>query len=230
MKKLIRFIKAKPVVYNIGAPIATEDVNYSVPLLLNENIELLRERSDYLGLSLSYSTNNSLVINTNGNDGKLNYHIYNFKLGYFLLSKSIPALIDAIKFNEDKTRIIENYSIPISGWDYIDTYIEGYKEGQTYFNVNYEPIKKDKNLRTFLNIILEDLKTLFLKTPRGEFDNEWSFDLENIFPNRINHENIKKHGRYNGLLSKFVNVINTNPKTFAQFENKFSNITGFKKG
>lgn len=226
MKKLIKFIKDVPKVYNLNAPNHLDDIEYSIPILFNDNADKLSNRSDYYGLSLSFSQSNSFLINDSGGiDGNNNdYYVHNFKLGYFLLSKSIEGEQNGLFYNDDKTAIIPNPIVNISGWDYVDTYIEGYKEGIDYFEKEYESIKQTKSTRHFTNALVNELQNLYLKQPKGEFDNVWSFKGGVTFPYILNHQTVKKHGRYNGLLNCFIKAVKQYPKSVYSFEKKFSSF------
>jgi hypothetical protein len=106
----------------------------------------------------------------------------------------------------------------INGYDYLQTYIDGYKEGEQYFDdefrispntlygENAEDYVKDIHYN-FFNVRIEV----------GEGHEGWAF-VKEAFSLLLTKKSIKEYGYYSGIVSKVEEQVKKYPRLFKKFE------------
>tara|TARA_R110000803_G_scaffold75179_2_gene139496 strand:+ start:477 stop:1433 length:957 start_codon:yes stop_codon:yes gene_type:complete len=140
------------------------------------------------------------VVKTDNNTVK----IYTPELAFILTSKQVPALEDLRK---------ETF---INGFDYLDTYVDGYRRGEQYFKkefrvspntlygVNAEQYVRDLHLNYF--------HVVHISSHQG-----WSYVKKN-YPIILTHKAVKEFGYYSGIVNKVDEQIEKHPRLFATFD------------
>jgi hypothetical protein len=104
----------------------------------------------------------------------------------------------------------------INGYDYLQTYIEGYKEGEQYFETEFKVSPNTlygENAEDYVKAIHHN----FFHTPIGESDKGWVF-VKDKFSYSQTHKSVKRHGYYSGIVAKVEGQIEKHPRLFKIFE------------
>jgi hypothetical protein len=131
--------------------------------------------------------------------------IFTPELAAILLSKELPAL------NMDtKEETI------INGWEYLKTYIEGYKEGEQYFNNEF---KVSPNILYGANAeqYVRDIHLNYFHKQHIGTNEGWGY-VKKQSPIILTHRTIREFGYFSGIVNKVEEQISKYPKLFATFE------------
>ena len=104
----------------------------------------------------------------------------------------------------------------INGFDYLKSYVDGYKEGEEYFKQN---IRVDTSIIYSPNVTsyLSDLHENYYHTNCIVDGKGWNVVREK-FPITINHAKIREYGYYSGIVNKVDELRNQYPNQFKDFE------------
>jgi hypothetical protein len=133
-----------------------------------------------------------------------NVKIYTPELTVILTSKELQAR------NMD-TQI----ETTINGWDYLNTYIEAYKEGEQYFDAEF---KVSPNILYGENAeyYVKDIQSNFFHFQHIGTNEGWGY-VKNQYPYVLTHKAVKEFGYYSGIVNKVEEQISKFPKLFATF-------------
>jgi hypothetical protein len=176
---------------------STKEVSY----LLNELFEgSVKAKKQLKHFELEIKLNGFVTIRTGENNAK----IFTPQLAYVLTSEHKIQAITGKK----KTQI--------SGLNYWQSYFEGFKAGENYFENEFKP-----NASTLYGGQVEkyvtDLHTHYFHTKvLGSFDG-WA-SVKFNYPFVLNHKSIKEFGYYSGIVGKADELIKLHQQVFADFD------------
>lgn len=133
--------------------------------------------------------------------------IYTPELAHFFMSGALSAEVYPTK-----------EKIEIDGSVYFQTYVEGYNEGEKYWNENLAVstnVLYGANAESYVNDLYE--KYHFIKLKREWGFEGWSYVKWQSSPS-ITHSRIREYGYYSGIVSKVDELVKQHPKLFAVFE------------
>jgi hypothetical protein len=155
---------------------------------------------DYLAFKSQIDNNGSFVIKLD-NDS---VNIYTPELAIILTSK--------LNARNMETQI----ETVVNGRDYLNTYIEAYKEGEQYFENEF---KVTANTLYGLNaeMYVRDIHLNFFHINHSGAHEGWSYVKKN-FPLVVTYKVIKDFGYYSGIVSKVEAMVKKYPKQFQTFD------------
>jgi hypothetical protein len=131
--------------------------------------------------------------------------IYTPQLVVIFLSKELPAL-------NMETQI----ETTINGWEYLNTYIEAYKEGEQYFETEWKV-----STNTFYGANAEqyvrDIHLNFFHIQHTGTNEGWGY-VKNSYPFILTHKAVREFGYYSGMVNKVEEQIKKYPQLFATFD------------
>lgn len=129
--------------------------------------------------------------------------IYTPEMVFILTSKDLPVK----NMDTKKNKII-------NGFEYLKTFIEGYKEGEKYFETEYKVsanILYGENSEQYVKDIHLNFFHKHLGTNEG-----WVY-VKKQYPLILTHKAINEHGYYSGIINKVEEQIKKYPQQFANF-------------
>ena len=175
----------------------SKDISYFLNNFDDETLKAL----NIDGFNRSYNKRGYFVIKTDTDEVK----VYTSELSLVLCSKTLPAK------NLDSKQLTT-----INGSDYIDTYVEGYKEGRKYFEKEFAlppGTLYGPNAEYYvMNIHANYFHTMHVIGQPG-----WNY-VRNCYPSVISHKIIKEFAYYSGIVSIVEELVKKHPKLFLNFE------------
>jgi len=131
--------------------------------------------------------------------------IYTPELVVIFTSKELPAR------NMD-TQI----ETTINGWDYINTYIEAYKEGEQYFENEFK-ISANTLYGVNAEQYVRDIHLNFFHVQHTGINDGWGY-VKKQYPFILTHKAVKEFGYYSGIVNKVEEQVKKHPRLFASFD------------
>jgi hypothetical protein len=141
------------------------------------------------------------IINSNNHKAK----VYTPQLCLIFSSRDLPV-------REHYTKI----ETKINGYDYLQTYIGGYKEGEQYFDDEFR-ISPNTLYGENAEDYVKDIHYNFFHAPFGALISGWGFVKKHISIT-ISHKEVKGLGYYSGIVSKVEEQVNKYPRLFKKFD------------
>jgi len=131
--------------------------------------------------------------------------IYTPELAVILNSKELSA------FNMDTQT-----ETTINGWDYLNTYIEAYKEGEQYFETEFK-VSPDTLYGANAKQYVRDIHLNFFHVQHTGANEGWGYVKEQ-YPTTLTHKVVKEYGYYSGIVNKVEEQVKKYPLQFATFD------------
>lgn len=131
--------------------------------------------------------------------------IYTPELVVIFTSKELPAL--NMEIQKETT---------INGFDYLNTYIEAYSEGEQYFESEFK-ISQDTLYGVNAEQYVKDIHVNFFHVQHTGMNEGWGY-VKKQYPLILTHEVIKEFGYYSGVVNKVEEQIKKHPRLFASFD------------
>lgn len=145
---------------------------------------------------------NGFSFATIGND---KVKIYTAELGLILTSKELLA------FDTSTSK-----ETTINGWEYLETYIEAYKEGKQYFENEFK-VSPDTIYGTNAEQYVRDIHENYFHIQHAPTRIGWVSVKQN-FPFLLTHRAIKEFGYFSGIVNKVDEQVKKHPRLFANFD------------
>ena len=163
-----------------------------------DNIE--QENPPYKSFKIQIENKGSLVI-----AHAYNVKVYTPELAVILTSKELLVLNMETKTDTE-----------INGSEYFKTYVEGYKEGEIYFEKEYK-VSSNTLYGANAGPYVKDLHLNFFHIKHIDIKEGWSF-VKNQYPLIVTHKIIKEFGYYSGIVNKVEEQVKKYPQLFATFD------------
>lgn len=163
--------------------------------------ETVQDTNDYKYHKLLIKRNGHSGLNIDGKTSK----IYTTELAVLLISQELPA-----RNMETQTETT------IDGWEYLQTYIEAYKEGEQYFESEFR-VSPSTLYGANAEQYVRDIHFNFFHVNLKEGNKGWGY-VKKEYPITLTHETIKKFGYYSGIVSKIEEQVKKHRKLFATFD------------
>jgi hypothetical protein len=131
--------------------------------------------------------------------------IYTPQLVVIFLSKELPA------FNKE-TQI----ETTINGWEYLNTYIEAYKEGEQYFETEWK-VSTNTLYGANAEQYVRDIHLNFFHIQHTGINEGWGY-VKNSSPFILTHKAVREFGYYSGIVNKVEEQVKKYPQLFATFD------------
>ena len=131
--------------------------------------------------------------------------IYTPELIVILLSKELPA-------RNMETQI----ETTINGWEYLNTYIEAYKEGEQYFETEWK-ISTNTLYGANAEQYVRDIHLNFFHIQHTGTNEGWGY-VKNSYPFILTHKAVREFGYYSGIVNKVEEQVKKYPQLFATFD------------
>jgi hypothetical protein len=104
----------------------------------------------------------------------------------------------------------------IDCWEYLQTYIEAYKEGEQYFESEFR-VSPSTLYGANAEQYVRDIHFNFFHVNLKEGNKGWGY-VKKAYPITLTHETIKKFGYYSSIVSKIEEQVKKHRKLFATFD------------
>lgn len=139
-------------------------------------------------------------------EGNETFKIYTPELATILNSKELPANNLDLK-TETK----------VNGFEYLETYFKGYKEGEQYFENEFK-VSPNTLYGANAEHYVKDLHLNFFHLKHTGSSEGWGY-VKKQYPFILTHKAIKEHGYYSGIVNKVEEQLKKYPKQFENFDN-----------
>jgi hypothetical protein len=181
-----------------------------------------KSKSPYKNFKREILNNGCFNIKVDSN----NYKVYTPELSVIFFSNDITAL----NLDTQKETII-------SGWDYLKSYIEGYKKGEQFFESEYK-ISPDALYGENADLYVRDIHNNFFHSKINGISKGWSY-VKKLKLNILTNEIVVECGYYSGIVNKIEEQVKKYSEIFKKFEscelcmpkesNYFENLDNSKK-
>jgi hypothetical protein len=158
-------------------------------------------KHEYKSFQSQIENNGCLNVNTETGTVK----IYTPELAVIFTSKELPAR------NMDTQT-----ETTINGWEYLKTYIEGYKEGEQFFETEFKVppnILYGENAEKYVR----DIHLNFFHVQHTGLNEGWGY-VKKHYPNILTHKAVKEFGYFSGIVNKVEEQVKKYPRLFASFD------------
>jgi hypothetical protein len=131
--------------------------------------------------------------------------IYTPELAVIFTSKELPAR------NMDTQT-----ETTINGWDYLNTYIEAYKEGEQYFETEFK-VSPNTLYGANAEQYVRDIHLNFFHVKHTGINEGWGY-VKKQYPIILTHKAVKEFGYYSGIVNKVEEQVKKYPRLFATFD------------
>lgn len=131
--------------------------------------------------------------------------VFTPQLSLVLLTREIATF--------DKEQNIETI---INGLDYINSYVEGFKKGEQYFEAKFQ-VSADVRYGANAEDYVMDIHDNYFHRQHITGFEGWGFVKSN-FPITLTHKRVWEFGYYSGIVNKVEEQIKAHPRIFAKFE------------
>lgn len=104
----------------------------------------------------------------------------------------------------------------INGWDYLNTYIEAYKEGEQYFETEFK-VSPNTLYGANAEQYVRDIHLNFFHVQHTGTNEGWSY-VKKQYPIILTHKAVKEFGYYSGIVNKVEEQVKKYPRLFATFD------------
>jgi hypothetical protein len=160
-----------------------------------------QNKDDFKSIQRLIESNGHLIMKVGSDTMK----IYRTELAIIFSSKEFPARnLDT----QDETKI--------NGWEYLQTYVKAYKEGEQYFETEFK-VSPNTLYGANAEQYVRDIHLNFFHIQHGGANEGWSY-VKKGYPFIITHKTIKDFGYYSGIVNKVEEQVNKYPRLFATFD------------
>jgi hypothetical protein len=152
---------------------------------------------------------NKGYINFNTDTGSVK--VYSRELAEILISNSLPA-----QYLDTKTEII------INGKEYQNTFVEGYKEGESHFETQHK-VSPNTLYGANAEQYVRDIHFKYFHKKHTNMIEGWG-SVKQQYPFILTHKAVKELGFYSGIVNKVDEQIEDNPNLFATFDKCIHNL------
>lgn len=160
-----------------------------------------KTKQPYTSFQKEIETHGCFVVNTDTDSVK----VYTPELAVILTSQELPVR------NMDTKK-----ETKLNGWEYLQTYIEAYKEGEQYFEAEYKT-SPDTLYGVNAEKYVRDIHLNFFHIQHAGANKGWGY-VKKQHPITLTHKLIKEYGYYSGIVNKVEEQVKKYPKLFATFE------------
>ena len=104
----------------------------------------------------------------------------------------------------------------INGSDYLNTYIEAYKEGEQYFETEFK-VSTNTLCGANAELYVRDIHLNFFHVQHTGINEGWSY-VKKQYPMILTHKAVKEYGYYSGIVNKVEEQVKKYPRLFATFD------------
>ncbi|WP_242093604.1 hypothetical protein [Aestuariivivens sediminicola] len=162
----------------------------------------------YKSFQWQIENNGCFIINSNGETVK----IYTPELAVIFTSNKLPVQ------NMD-----EQSETEINGRDYLETYIEAYKEGEQYFENEYK-VPPGTLYGNNAEKYVKDIHINFFHIRHTEANEGWSY-VKKQYPVILTYKAIREFGYYSGIVNKVEEQLKKYPRLFSTFDKCEHNVS-----
>jgi hypothetical protein len=173
-----------------------KDTSFEISAYLEEKVT-----NGYISLQREIDINGFILCKSDTGTVKL----FSCELAVILTTKELPA------YNMDTNRETQ-----INGLDYLNTYIEGYKKGELYFEDKWS-VSRDTLYGSNSEQYVRDLHSNYFHILHTGVNEGWGY-VKKQFPFILTHKAIKEFGYYSGIVNKVEEQVKKYPTLFANFE------------
>ena len=137
--------------------------------------------------------------------------IYTSELAAILTSKELPSR--NMETQEETT---------VNGWEYLETYIEAYKEGEQYFETEFK-VSPNTLYGANAEQYVKDIHLNFFHVQHTGINEGWGY-VKKQYPFILTHKAVKEFGYYSGIVNKVEEQVKKYPRLFATFDNCEHNL------
>lgn len=128
-----------------------------------------------------------------------------------------PQLVLALLTREIATFDKEqNIDTIINGLDYLNSYVEGFKKGEQYFDAKFQ-VSADICYGVNAEVYVMDIHDNFFHRQHLAGFEGWGFVKSN-FPVTLTHKRVWEFGYFSGIVNKVEEQVKAHPRIFAKFE------------
>lgn len=138
--------------------------------------------------------------------------IYTPELAVILTSKEMP-----VQNMDTQTET------KINGWEYLKTYIEGYKEGEQYFEKEFK-VSPNTLYGDNAERYVRDIHLNFFHVKHTGINEGWGY-VKKRYPIILTHKEVKEFGYYSGIVNKVEEQVKKYPQLFAAFDKCEHNLS-----
>jgi hypothetical protein len=131
--------------------------------------------------------------------------IYTPELAVIFTSKELPAR------NMDTQK-----ETTLNGWEYLNTYIEAYKEGEQYFETEFK-VSPNTLYGANAEQYVRDIHLNFFHIQHTGINEGWVY-VKKQYPFILTHKAVKEFGYYSGIVNKVEEQVKKYPRLFATFD------------
>jgi hypothetical protein len=157
----------------------------------------------------------------------LNYKSYKYQIdnnGYFIVNVDkdkvkiyTPELAVILTSNELSARNMETQTeTTVNGRNYLNTYIEAYKEGEQYFETEFK-VSPNTLYGANAEQYVKDIHLNFFHVQHTGANEGWCYVKKN-YPIILTYKAIKEFGFYSGIVNKVEEQVKKYPRLFASFD------------
>lgn len=173
-----------------------KDTRFEISAYLEE-----KATNGYISLQRELDINGFIVCKSDTDIVK----IYSCELALILSSKELPA------YNIDL-----NMETQINGLEYLNTYIEGYKKGEIYFEDEWR-VSRDTLYGVKAEQYVKDLHSNYFHIRHSGVNEGWGY-VKQQFPFLLTHKAVKEFGYYSGVVNKVEEQVKKYPELFTTFK------------
>ncbi len=131
--------------------------------------------------------------------------IYNAELAVIITSQDLPAQ------NMDTQK-----ETTLNGWEYLNTYIEAYKEGEQHFETEFK-VSPNTLYGANAEQYVRDIHLNFFHVQHTGINKGWGY-VKKKYPIILTHKAVKEFGYYSGIVNKVEEQVKKYPRLFATFD------------
>jgi len=174
------------------------DTRYWLTSIFNEQEQT---KHPYLTFKKEIQTHGYFVVNTETDSVK----VFTPELAVVLTSQELP-----VRNMDTKKATILN------GWKHLLTYIEGYKEGEQYFEKEFK-VSPDTLYGENAEKYVRDIHLNFFHLKHAGANEGWGY-VKKQHPITLTHKLVKEYGYYSGIVNKVEEQVKKYPRLFATFD------------
>jgi hypothetical protein len=155
----------------------------------------------YISYQREIENNGCFIVKTETETVK----IYTPELAVIFTSKKLPAR------NMDTQK-----ETTLNGWEYLNTYIEAYKEGEQYFETEFR-VSPNTLYGVNAEQYVRDIHLNFFHVQHIGINEGWGY-VKKQYPIILTHKAVKEFGYYSGIVNKVEEQVKKYPRLFATFD------------
>ncbi len=137
--------------------------------------------------------------------GSESFKVYTPELAVILILRELPVLNLEIQKEEF-----------VNGWDYLKTFSEAYKEGEKYFETEFN-VSPNTLYGANAEKFVRDIHLNFFHVKHTGINEGWGY-VKKQYPIILTHKAVKEFGYYSGIVNKVEEQVKKYPRLFATFD------------